>query len=67
MRESHGVCAATNHGNTDDSSPLLDVLRALDTPMRGMRHLHDATTESIRLFPALVVVSSTRAAHLRVP
>ena len=22
MRESHGVCAATNHGNTDDSSPF---------------------------------------------
>ena len=31
------------------------VLRALDTLKRGMRHLHDAIAESIRLFPALAV------------
>ena len=71
MRESRtGVCAASNHGNADDSSPFcFDMLRALlDTPMRGMRHyLHDATTESIRSGACSRRWSSTRAAHLGVP
>jgi len=35
------------------------VLRALDTLKRGMRHLHDAIAESIRLFSALAVPACT--------
>ena len=39
MRETRGVRAATHHGDIDASSmspSCFDVLRALDTPTRGM-------------------------------